>query len=62
METITFIPTMKVTRFVVGSWESATRPDTTDVNAMDRISPYVRSRSWILVYAGTERGDGGDAG
>lgn len=59
METMTarVIATMKVTRFVFGSWESGTRPDTTDANAMRRIEPYVRARSWVLIYAGSSRSD-----
>jgi len=57
METVRIIRTMKVTKFVVGSWESGTRPDTTNVNSMERISTYVRASAWIMVYAGTDRRD-----
>jgi len=55
--TVRVIPTMLVTKFVVGSWESRTRPDTTDANVMDRIHPYARSNSYLIAYAGTSRLD-----
>jgi uncharacterized protein (DUF2336 family) len=51
--TVTILPTMKVTRAFIGGRVMNLREGTTDVNALNQIRPYVRSRAYTWVFAGT---------
>lgn len=55
--TITIIPTMNVRRALIGGRELAMREGTSDVNALDRVRPYVRGSSYVGFYAGSSRED-----
>jgi hypothetical protein len=50
--TLTLHATRKVVKAVIAGREMALRPDTTDLNACDRLAPYVRGQEWTWGYAG----------